>query len=611
MSFNSEEDIAQHLIEFLSNDKEGQALLQDFKSNALDDESISKALRNTLQAYFHTEVSGGQVDKIVNIARAHVVNVLLPKLKPEPQNIPGSGVKFNGRELDIETLHQLLKEKGRVVIYSEANSTGKTELARKYAQLAWKKKVYPGGICWLNGKRSDLKDQLIEFAKSKLELPIPEDLDLASKVNDFWSKWSKDDVLIVIDNVSISKYERLIDFIPLEDQHFTLLITIPDKSVDDRLLNDNFETLDLSPPEKDFFPSADEDTKDTEDNFIYVLLTTVILLVIVSGISVFVSYEVVDSEPWKTEFTENGWVVELLRSFLYFLGEIWIVFRVFRQDTREFFGLESPSSEYRKARNAVRLFAIAITIAAMVIVPYYHLYIAPERLASDWKEITDNKPELNYIELESPQGLRAYILPYRIYLVYSLANYIVLWLPILISTSYSALKDFTFLHEYRKRIGDKQNKIANLRYRQSFVFSPVDICNKIQDNFTNFSRMFVEKIGNYTSVFLVFCLGVTFELVAGRYTLAEKAIVWLFVGYIVWAVGILVFLLGYSYYENALQESRNLLLRVGCENLQGFEEENKVTIFISRVFDTYFSLYLGLIIIAVGLAVFGLAKVFD
>ncbi len=247
----------------------------------------------------------------------------------------------------------------------------------------------------------------------------------------------------------------------------------------------------------------------------------------------------------------------------------------------------------------------------MVIVPYYHLYIAPERLASDWKEETENNPELNYIELESDEGLRAYILPYRIYLVYSLANYIVLWLPIIISTAYSALKDFTFLHEYRKRLGDKQNTIANLRYRQSFVFSPVDIGNKIQDNFTNFSRMFVEKIGNYTSVFLVFCLGVTFELVAGRHTLADQARVWLFVGYIVWAVGILIFLLGYTYYENALQESRNLLLRVGCENLQGFEEENKVTRFISRVFETYFSLYLGLIIIGVGLAVFGLAKVFD
>ncbi|NEQ62610.1 MAG: hypothetical protein F6K53_36620 [Moorea sp. SIO4A1] len=274
MSFNSEEDIAQHLIEFLSNDKDGQALLQRFKSKILDDESI---LRNILQTYFNTEVLDGRIEKIVNIARPHIVNILPPNLKlekPEPQNIPNSGVKFTGRELEIEILHQLLKEKGRVVVYSEENSPGKTELVRKYAQLAWEKKVYPGGICWLERKRGNLGDQLIEFAKSKLELPIPEDLDLASKVNDFWSKWSKDDVLIVIDDVSISKYERLRDFIPLEDQHFTLLITIPDQSVDDRLLNDNFETLDLSPPEKDFLPSADEDTKDTEDNFIYVLLTT-------------------------------------------------------------------------------------------------------------------------------------------------------------------------------------------------------------------------------------------------------------------------------------------------------------------------------------------------
>ncbi|BBD62577.1 NB-ARC domain-containing protein [Nostoc sp. HK-01] len=127
------------------------------------------------------------------------------KTQPKPtryENIPLSGVvEFVGREAKLQELHQLLQSNQQVAIAAIAGmgGVGKTELALQYANSH--RVTYQGGICWLSAVQ-DVGLQLVQFAMNKLLLNIPDDLDLAARVQYCLTKWHEGEVLLVIDNVT-------------------------------------------------------------------------------------------------------------------------------------------------------------------------------------------------------------------------------------------------------------------------------------------------------------------------------------------------------------------------------------------------------------------------
>jgi Effector-associated domain 4 len=95
------------------------------------------------------------------------------------ENIPLSGVvEFIGRETELQNLHQLLQKNQQVAI-AGMGGVGKTELAVQYANLH--RVTYQGGICWLSALQ-DVGVQLVQFARNKMQLNIPDDLDLVGRV---------------------------------------------------------------------------------------------------------------------------------------------------------------------------------------------------------------------------------------------------------------------------------------------------------------------------------------------------------------------------------------------------------------------------------------------
>ncbi|NEP87834.1 MAG: hypothetical protein F6K18_13965 [Okeania sp. SIO2C2] len=592
--------LARRFIESLRQDEEGQALLEQLQSSTSTDASIDQALRNRLQTDFSTEISGGTVDNIVNIAKANVVQFLPPKPEPkkvEPHNIPPSDVEFIGRELELETLHQQLKQKGRVVVYSEENSPGKTELARQYALLAWEKQIYPGGICWLQGQKANLGQQIVNFAKSRLGLQPPEDRDLQSQIDYCWSDWLEGDVLVVLDD--IRDYQQVKSYLPSRsEQNFKLLITTSQPSLEQSFLDEGFEPLFLSRTVEELTKFFSYDSN--EANFPYILLITIIFFVICSGLSLIMSYILADSKPWLTRYTDYGGIIEFIRTVIFSLTEIYIVFIVFRQEFNEFFGFENTiPAEYRKARNFIRIIMLAIAVAVIIIVPYYHLEYAPQKLADFWEYWTKKHPEDIYIELDSKEGYDAYKRPYLYYLPYSLINYIIVGLLMIFVTIYASIKDSIFLKIYQTKIRDKQIKISLLKQHYFGFFDTSSICKKVALNFTYFSHIFVNKLGNYTSVFLCINIGIAFEVTVGIKTLAPAAILWLVLSYFVWTVGLLIVFLTYRYYEKSLQESGNLLLEMDCHNLEEFQDKNSVIMLLKTTFNNYSNLYLGLLLTAI------------
>jgi len=146
-------------------------------------------------------------------------------LKPTgiPENLPRSGVvEFVGRDGAMSQLHQMLQDDSRSVsAIAGMGGVGKTELAMQYA-LRYKQ-TYTGGICWLQSQREDVGTQIVDFARSRLQLNPSEELNVLAQVGFCWAHWQSGDVLVILDDVT--NYKAITLYLPPVDSRFKVLIT--------------------------------------------------------------------------------------------------------------------------------------------------------------------------------------------------------------------------------------------------------------------------------------------------------------------------------------------------------------------------------------------------
>lgn len=138
--------------------------------------------------------------------------------------MPLSGVvEFVGREEELQNLHQLLQDNKQVAIAAIAGmgGVGKTELALQYAIK--RHETYNGGLCWLLPKTGDVGIQVVQFARTQLDLKPPEDFDLLAQVQYCWRRWREGDVLLVLDDVS--NYEEVKPYLQSLPSRFKVLMT--------------------------------------------------------------------------------------------------------------------------------------------------------------------------------------------------------------------------------------------------------------------------------------------------------------------------------------------------------------------------------------------------
>ncbi|MDZ7970171.1 MAG: tetratricopeptide repeat protein [Nostoc sp. DedSLP03] len=132
-------------------------------------------------------------------------------------------VEFVGREEELQNLHQLLQDNKQVAIAAIAGmgGVGKTELALQYAIN--KREIYNGGLCWLLPKTGDVGIQVVQLARTQLDLNPPEDFDLLAQVQYCWRRWREGDVLLVLDDVS--DYEEIKPYLQSLPSRFKVLMT--------------------------------------------------------------------------------------------------------------------------------------------------------------------------------------------------------------------------------------------------------------------------------------------------------------------------------------------------------------------------------------------------
>lgn len=172
---------------------------------------------------------------------------VFPKPTGIPKNIPPSGAaQFVGRTPQRETLHQQLQRTDRVAIsaISGMGGVGKTELAIQYATLH--ASSYPGGVCWLKARASNLRTQLVEFVQLYLGLAVPQDLwgktlNLEQQVQWCWQHWRPSGlVLVVLDDVTDLASCR--EVLPPQDR-FRVLITTRQRRLDPSFFDLSLDVL--------------------------------------------------------------------------------------------------------------------------------------------------------------------------------------------------------------------------------------------------------------------------------------------------------------------------------------------------------------------------------
>ncbi|MBC1280761.1 tetratricopeptide repeat protein, partial [Nostoc sp. UCD121] len=136
-------------------------------------------------------------------------------------------VEFVGREEELQKLHQLLQDNKQVAIAAIAGmgGVGKTELALQYS--IQHRETYNGGLCWLLAKTGDVGIQVVQFARTQLDLKPPEDFDLLAQVQYCWRRWREGDVLLVLDDVS--DYEQVKPYLQSLPSRFKVLMTTRQK----------------------------------------------------------------------------------------------------------------------------------------------------------------------------------------------------------------------------------------------------------------------------------------------------------------------------------------------------------------------------------------------
>jgi hypothetical protein len=239
-----------------------------------------------------------------------------------------------------------------------------------------------------------------------------------------------------------------------------------------------------------------------------------------------------------TCYVPSGILIELCRNILILsLTIIWLLGGTFFREILELLGFRDAG----KYSDYVRLFRILMGIVTIFMGSFmliYHLKYGPEIFI----EIYPCK------EPKSETCISLYRISYKIYMVQSLINYIIIGTPTLIIIIYSQVKD---IHKLDQKFKSYKEKLKTLNQNS------LEQLNIIEGKFGKFKSALFEIIEErYESVFFVYCIIFGFDIAVGLIPLAKTGRIISALGYFfLGIIFIIIWSAAMHFYDQAIKLS--------------------------------------------------------
>jgi len=138
--------------------------------------------------------------------------------------------RFVGRQQELVMLHEHFQTPGMVAILAVAGmgGVGKTELATQYAKQH--EADYPGGICWLNARETNLAAEIIQFFQLHTSIQVPQKvagkpLTLQQQIGWCWQNWQPTEGLVLLVFDDVTDLDNFRQVLPTANRFRVLLTT--------------------------------------------------------------------------------------------------------------------------------------------------------------------------------------------------------------------------------------------------------------------------------------------------------------------------------------------------------------------------------------------------
>jgi hypothetical protein len=170
-------------------------------------------------------------------------------------------------------------------------------------------------------------------------------------------------------------------------------------------------------PSEGFFDIKNMDF--SSDNF---LVPTAIFLALIGGISLGISYILVDSQPWNQAYNQNGsgLLIEFIRLCILLIIEVYIISSQFSEEFNQL--IKDPKFLIRQKL----IFSIGLIF--LIILLFHHLYLGPHQL-------------MGHTKVSEKEYFYQYLLPYICYFPYSFINFIFIGLPFCSLSIHAVIED--------------------------------------------------------------------------------------------------------------------------------------------------------------------------
>ena len=274
--------------------------------------------------------------------------------------------------------------------------------------------------------------------------------------------------------------------------------------------------------------------------------------------AIVLSHTFLSSEPFRVEFGQwlfnnplavnedlgsrpnVGWLVHIGRVVLLMIAFGSLNGIIFKAEFRTIFSRSKYKEADAPAQTRVRWIwgvGLVLTLAAIALLYYHHLYTGPRLLESQWLKHVELYGLSYRPQIASSWWWDDYHRPYVIYFIYTLIASIGFGVPLYAVAVYLVRSDIKRLYE----IGATINRTK--QHYNSGVYE--DFCRQ----FHNLKNHTIDILRRHTYVLIPVTVMTAYESILGQYISTKMGLVLAAVGYILFAIALLVLLRAIYYYQ--------------------------------------------------------------